>query len=220
MERKYWLERWQRRELGFHQQHVNRHLESFWERVGRRGDGPVLVPLCGKSLDLLWLRAQGLSVVGVELSPLAVEEFFSENRLEARVDQYGPFRRWSCDGITLLQGDLFELVAPLVADEPPCAIYDRASLVALPPEMRIRYASFVASHFAVAPVLLVSMEYDQRCKEGPPFSVEASEVERLYSEHYHIEPLYQREIIDENPRYRGFGIESLREVVYRLEPRS
>lgn len=41
----------------------------------------VFVPLCGKSLDMIWLAQQGHEVIGVELSPVAVEDFFRENGL-------------------------------------------------------------------------------------------------------------------------------------------
>src|SRR5665647_3863458 len=79
MEKDFWLERWEQEQTGFHQNEINPYLRQHWQHLA--GNGPVFVPLCGKSLDMLWLRKQGLDVVGVELSPIAVEAFFEENAL-------------------------------------------------------------------------------------------------------------------------------------------
>src|SRR4030042_914462 len=77
----FWLERWQRNEIGFHQPEINAHLQDFWGQLAVPAGGQVFVPLCGKSRDLLWLRARGHRVLGVELSPIAVRDFFAENAL-------------------------------------------------------------------------------------------------------------------------------------------
>ena len=89
MKAEFWLERWQRNEIGFHQGEINAHLQDYWDRVGLKEGGEVFVPLCGKSNDMLWLRAQGHRVLGVELSPLAVEAFFVENQLKPEVRSIG-----------------------------------------------------------------------------------------------------------------------------------
>jgi len=79
MDPQFWHERWQRNETGWHQREINAHLQDFWPQLQQPAGGRVLVPLCGKSRDLLWLRAQGHAVLGVEISPIAVREFFAEN---------------------------------------------------------------------------------------------------------------------------------------------
>ena len=61
-----WIERWQIGRTGWHEPQGNASLKRYWDLTGRR----VLVPLCGKSADLLWLESQGNSVTGVELSEL------------------------------------------------------------------------------------------------------------------------------------------------------
>ena len=41
----------------------------------------ILVPLCGKSKDLIWLQKHFHQVIGVELVPQAVKVFFEENQI-------------------------------------------------------------------------------------------------------------------------------------------
>ena len=74
MHPEFWLERWQQNQIGFHQARVNPYLQQFWPQLGIAQTGRVFVPLCGKSSDMLWLRAQGHEVVGVEFSELAVRD--------------------------------------------------------------------------------------------------------------------------------------------------
>ena len=219
MNNDYWLARWRDNMTGWHQPEINAHLQEFWGRLGCPADAQVFVPLCGKSRDMLWLRGQGHPVLGVEVSAKAVEEFFAENELEASRSDDGAFRCAAQDRVALLQGDFFALAAEHLAAVG--AVYDRASLVALTPELRKRYADHLQAIVpADAQILLVSMEYDQRKKEGPPFCVAEDEVRAHYEGRYTVEKLFDKEIIDENPRYRGFGIDSLREVVYHLIPKS
>jgi len=84
MEPHFWLERWRTGQIAFHQASVDRSLRRHWPALGISAGSRVLAPLCGKSLDLLWLHDQGLEVLGVELAVTAVESFFLENGLPAR----------------------------------------------------------------------------------------------------------------------------------------
>ena len=82
MEPGFWHERWERAEIGFHKQEINVHLQQFWNCLELPAGERVFVPLCGKSLDLLWLAGEDHPVTGVELSPIAVDAFFQENELQ------------------------------------------------------------------------------------------------------------------------------------------
>jgi thiopurine S-methyltransferase len=218
MERDFWLERWQRNEIGFHQREINAHLQDCWPLLGLAAGSPVFVPLCGKSRDLLWLRARGHTVLGVEISSIAVRDFFSENGLVARRSRQGGFERYEADGLAILCGDFFALTAADLAGV--AGVYDRASLIALPPDMRGRYAGQLAAILpARAEILLVTMDYPQTQMSGPPFAVRENEVHRLYAAHYDVTQLYTRDILAENPRFRERGLDSLTEQVYRLTPR-
>lgn len=89
MEPAFWQKRWADNQIGFHQAQVNPYLQKYWPRLQLAPASRVLVPLCGKSLDLAWLAGQGYRVLGVELSRQAVEGFFREHGLDADVLQYG-----------------------------------------------------------------------------------------------------------------------------------
>ncbi len=214
----FWHERWQRNEIGFHQPEINAHLQDFWGQLLVPAGGLVFVPLCGKSRDLLWLRARGHRVLGVELSPIAVRDFFAENALTPQVTRQGAFERYEADGLAILCGDFFDLTPELL--QGVTGVYDRASLIALPPELRTRYAGHSAAILpAVAGILLVTMEYPQNEMSGPPFAVREEEVRRLYANRYTVSNLFSKDILAENPRFRERGLSALAEKVYRLAPR-
>jgi thiopurine S-methyltransferase len=215
----FWHERWQRNEIGFHQPEINAHLQDFWAQLAVPAGGLVFVPLCGKSRDLLWLRARGHAVLGVELSPIAVRDFFAENALTPQVTRLGAFERYETDGLAVLCGDFFGLTPALL--QGVAGVYDRASLIALPPELRTRYAGHNAAILpSAAGTLLVTMEYAQNEMSGPPFAVREDEVRRLYEKRYTVTCLFSKDILAENPRFRERGLSALTEKVYRLAPRS
>ena len=217
MQREFWLERWQRNEIGFHQQEFNTHLQEFWRHLKVAPRGPVFVPLCGKSRDMLWLRSQGHAVVGVEISALALGDFFTEHGLTPQRIHRPPFDLWRADGIDLLCGDFFDLKPADLAGI--AAVYDRASLIALPPPLRERYAARLVELLPPGvEMLLVTMEYPEGQMQGPPFSVTEEEVRGLYARHFQVEALYTKDILGENPRFRERGLVRLVEKVYRLRP--
>jgi len=155
-----WLQRWSDNRIGFHQEKINSRLIQFWDRLGLNAGSRVFVPLCGKSLDMIWLKQSGYSVVGNELSEIACRDFFIENNLDYAESSFGKFNRYGGDDIVLLQGDFFDLTAENL--ESVSAVFDRASLIALPAEMRIQYANHLTSMLqSGSKVFLISMEYDQ-----------------------------------------------------------
>ena len=216
MEKAFWLHRWEKNRIGFHEDEVNSHLQAFWSRLALAPSARVFVPLCGKTRDLLWLRAQGHEVVGVEWSRIAVRDFFGDNRLTPDIVDAGAFEDWSTDGITLRCGDFFDLAAADV--EGVLAVYDRASLLALPPPRRSDYAAHLLHVLPPsAPILLITLEYAQSAMQGPPFAVHEDEVRTLYGRHRRVRVLYDRDILEESPKFRGRGVSSLHEKVYLLE---
>ena len=176
MDPDFWRARWERCEIGFNQ----RAPHGFLAKHGPSSlAGRVMAPLCGKSVDMLWLRAAGHEVAGIELSAIACEAFFAENAIPVERRREGAFDVFRADGITLWCGDLFD--APDAAWEGIGSVYDRAALVALPPPLRARYAAVVGerARAAGAPILLVTYEHPRG--SGPPFSVSEDEVRRLYA---------------------------------------
>ena len=218
MELSFWHDRWERAEIGFHKSEINTHLQQFWSALDLLPGQRVFVPLCGKSLDLLWLAGAGHPVTGVEISPIAVAAFFQENGLQPRRRQEGAFEIWEQDEIRILHGDFFALEPDHLAD---CVgVYDRASLIALPPALRERYVAHLSTLLPPAlQMLLVTLEYDQSAMSGPPFAVDESEVHRLYAATHDIEMLYVMDTLDETSRWRERGVTWLFERVYRLTHR-
>ena len=214
MKKEFWLERWERAEIGFHQDEINPYLLQHWPELHAAG-GEVFVPLCGKSLDMVWLRKQGHAVLGVELSSIAVQDFFSQSGQIPRRVSSEKFDSCEADQIRILCGDFFDLGKDDLAKV--SAVYDRASMVALPPEMRERYVRHLVSILPPAtPILLITFDYPQAEMPGPPFAVAVSEVEALYRGHAKISLLAQHDVLAQNPRFQQRGMSRLQENIFLL----
>jgi thiopurine S-methyltransferase len=173
----YWLERWQAGHIGFHRTDVNPRLAQYHARVLGQCVR-VLVPLCGKSVDLEWLVVQGHEVVGIELSELAARAFFTERGFEPERRSEGAFIAYSHGGVKILVGDFF--AATPTEQGSFDGVYDRAALIALPEEMRERYVSRLRTLLTPkARVLLLTLHFD--APGGPPFSVASEEVHAAYA---------------------------------------
>lgn len=219
MEIDFWHRRWQKNEIGFHQERINLHLQSFWPSLDIKPPATVFVPLCGKSKDMVWLAEQGFEVLGIELSTIAIEDFFKENKLTPKIETGPLFKRYRSERITLLEGDFFDLQATDL--DQVGAVYDRASLIAFPPDMRPRYTRHLCSLLPAGTLtLLISLEYPEHEMNGPPFSVHEGEVQQLFATEMHIEKLRELDVLQENPRFIQRGLSALREKVYKLTRRS
>lgn len=187
MDPDFWRRKWEQNEIGFHEGAANAMLAAHFDRLSLRPGARVLIPLCGKSHDIWWLRARGFDVVGAELHPQAVEALFAERGVTPATIDEGRFRRFSAEGVEILAGDIFDLTAADIG--PVDAIYDRAALVAMPPAMRARYAAQLLALGRGAPQLLVSLIYDQNAAAGPPFSVDEATIAQVYGGAYRIDLL-------------------------------
>ncbi|MBB6291245.1 MULTISPECIES: thiopurine S-methyltransferase [unclassified Pseudomonas] len=215
MEPKFWQERWARNQIGFHLPEVNPYLLRYWPSLTLAQGAKVLVPLCGKSLDLMWLASNGYHVLGVELSEQAVDAFFREQNLTPRITWHGVFKVYQADLIEIWCGDFFALDAGALAD---CtALYDRAALIALPPLMRAQYAEQLNSLLRPGcQGLLITLDYDQTQKAGPPFAVTDDEVKVLLGLQWCLEVLEAQDILDESWKFVQDGVTRLEERAYRL----
>lgn len=214
LRREFWLERWRNQQIGFHQDAIHPSLGEHWSTLGVPAGAPVFVPLCGKSRDMLWLRAQGHAVLGVEFSEIAVRDFFAENDLEASVADDGRFKRYEADGVTLLCGDFFDLTPADLAGV--AGVYDRAALIALPPDLRARYARKMRECLPErADILLVSVNYPEGEMGGPPFAVPEDEVRRLFPEDS-VNLLSTADVLAKSPHLRERGLTSLKEQVFHI----
>ncbi|MGV8921600.1 MAG: thiopurine S-methyltransferase [Pseudomonas sp.] len=219
MQPEFWHKRWADNQIGFHSSKVNPYLQRFWGGLGVPEGARVLVPLCGKSLDLAWLAGQGLHVLGVELSEKAVEDFFTEQQLEVQVSQRGPFKVYNAHSIEVWCGDIFALTAEDVVN--CAALYDRAALIALPPEMRQRYAHHLTQILPGAcQGLLITLDYQQSEIDGPPFSVPDSEVQHLLSAAWQLDLVEECDVLASSAKFVQAGATRLAERVYRLGRRT
>ncbi len=211
MEPAFWLRCWQQDQLGWQLDAVHPLLsQAPADWLDHR---PVFVPLCGKSLDLLFL-AQHSAVTGVELSERACVDFFRENGLAVEVEQQADFVRYQAANISLYQGDFFALTPIQVGVCP--RIYDRAALIALPESMRQLYVRQLRTLLPQADLLLLSLEYPAAEKQGPPFSVPAAEISQLFN-FATVHQLQQRDLTGQGFGRRRFDTSSLVETSWRIQ---
>jgi len=191
VDRAYWEEVWREEEQGFHQAQVNPHLQRFWSRLGLAPEARVLVPLCGKSLDMSWLLSEGHDVIGVDLSRRAQEEFLASRPEPIRFSEQGEVTLAYQGALLFAAGDVFHLRQEMLRSVD--AVYDRAALVALPAAVRQNYAFFLAQCLKPGAQILLITRQAPEPREAPPFNIDAQEVSRLYSSNFTIEKLYQQD---------------------------
>lgn len=218
MDADFWLKRWRDGATGFHMSRVTPLLEKYWSTLELPATARVLVPLCGKSLDMGWLAAQGHAVLGVELAPVAVEQFFDEQGLTPETHDSPAGKHYVAGQVEIICGDIFDLDPATLSS---CSgVYDRGAMVALPPEMRKRYARRVYGGLAPAyRGMLLTLEYDQSLMDGPPFSVKADEIRNLLDVHTRSSVIDKMDIISKEPKFQARGLTQLDSVVWRLEGR-
>ncbi len=214
MKKDYWVQKWQSGDTRFHLEKAHPQLVRHF---GLKEKQKVFVPFCGKTKDLLWLRDQGHEVIGCEWSHFACEAFFSENGLEPKLSTQQGFTIYQTKNLQIWNGDFFEL--PLAVFQDVSAWYDRAALIAIPAETRLRYAQRVKAAFqkANAPnweLLLITAEYEDAKIEGPPFCVMPEEVQRLFGSFLKVEELERSTdpVLSAHPKFQG---QKSWEVVYR-----
>jgi thiopurine S-methyltransferase len=211
----FWLNRWRTAQIGFHQASADRHLKAYWPLLELAANSPVFVPLCGKSLDLMWLRERGHSVTGVELSPVALESFVMEHGIPAQRRVLADFDVYAAERLKLYRGDLFKITRAQLGDT--AAVYDRAALISWMPAAREAYVKHLTSLTSKGTqTLLIVVEFPAEQMQGPPFPLTRDTIQSLYSGHYSIEELARHEILELEPRLRARGLSELREVCYRM----
>jgi len=187
MDTEYWHNKWQADDIGFHQADGNPLLQTYFKELSLPVGSRVFVPLCGKTRDIDWLLSQGYRIAAAELSELAVQQLFADLRLEPATTATRGLKHYSAPDLDIFVGDIFQLTREML--DGVDAVVDRAALVALPEEMRVRYVRHVTDITGQARQLLVTFEYDQSQMPGPPFSISNEEISRHYENSYRISPL-------------------------------
>jgi len=178
MEHAFWKSRWDEGRTGFHRAEASPELVRWADEVLVER-AAALVPLCGKSLDLLWLAQRFGQVVGVEFVRDAVVELFDALGVTPTIRVVAGAEVFGHANLNVIVQDIFAVTA---AELPPIsAVWDRAALIALPPDVRGRYAAHIQSLMgAAARGLLVTIDYPQGLMPGPPFAVSDDEVTTRY----------------------------------------
>lgn len=203
MQLDYWLEKWKTGDTKFHMADVNEFLVQHYENLA---PSTFFVPLCGKTLDMLWLATRGHKVVGVELSQIACDAFFSENKLSYEIKAVDGFILYFNESIQIWCGDIFQL--PEHAYKDVNFIYDRAALFALPLDLRLQYVEklkSIAAQSKKLQMLLLSIEYQQNLVQGPPFSLSNHDINNYYHDVFEIKqqsmPCGYISFLKQNPKF-------------------
>lgn len=208
----FWLDRWKAGRIGFHQEGINLKLIEFWPALAK--NSRVLVPLCGKSNDMIWLAEQGYEVTGVELSSLAVIQFLGDNDLSYETHQEGDLKIHTVNGglsLRIIEGDYFQF-----SEKDFDACYDRAAMVAMPDSKRAEYVTHTLKRLSPsACVLLISLQYDGDT-QGPPFSVAEESIPLLWGNR--IQKIASENLVQTNPQYKEQGHSTFDESVWRIQP--
>lgn len=206
----FWHNRWVTDQIGWHRTEVNEMLVKHWPSLELPSKAEVLVPLCGKSLDMVWLAEQGHDVVGFELVRHAVESFFQERKVEPKKESLGRHRKYTSSPFTVIQGDLFDIGEKTVQAD---AWYDRAAMIALPNDVRAAYVEQLRRQTKPGAVgLLITYAYPQHEMEGPPFALHDEDVRRFYTDGFEVDQLDHVELEDERER----GLSSITLSVFKI----
>ncbi|WP_052610374.1 hypothetical protein [Bacteriovorax sp. BSW11_IV] len=212
VEKDFWIEAWDKGMTGFHQSAPNKVLTTIGPKIFNKTKN-VFVPLCGKSLDMLWLLENGHNVIGVEIAEKAVEDFFIENSLSFEIEKNEKFSIYRSKNIALYLGSFFDLTKE---DLGKFDVYDRASIVALPKEMRQKYAQHLCNlSSGDTKILMQTYEQTQVPDVGPPFSILEDEIMNLFENHYSIEILNRGDSVVPK-RHQNAGATKTQFVVYHL----
>lgn len=189
MKSDFWIERWKTNDTPWQ---LSAPEPLLVRHFPKRAAQNVLVPLCGKTVDLLWLQEQGHKVTGVELSDIACHSFFKDAKIDYKTQGVRNFEVFESKNIKIWCGDFFALQND---DLPKLdSIYDRAALIALPTDLRKKYAERITEIVQARgsenfEMLLILKEKIGSTHEGPPFLVSLDELQSIYASHFKIEAL-------------------------------
>ena len=206
----FWHHRWHNQKIGWHRKMYNDLLLKNWSKINATEGGNVFVPLCGKSLDMLWLAEQGHTIVGLEMVPQAIESFFIENQFHFDIVEFGKHRKYSSQPFTIFQGDFFDISTGLIQAD---AWYDRAALIAIDPSNRKEYVNQISKQTKSGAVgLLITFAYPQEQMQGPPFALQDHTVRDLFSDGFELELLEKIFLEDEKER----GLTNISSSVFKI----
>ncbi|GAB3246327.1 hypothetical protein GCM10027347_01110 [Larkinella harenae] len=209
MEQQAWAAWWTPSDTRFYRQDVHpyvlKHLSPFAVM-----DKTVFVPLCGRSLDLVYFSQFADRVVGVEPTESLILQFFTENGLA--YEKIG--KRYISNNLTIFCDDLFALTPGEVGEID--LVYDRASLVALPLPLRVGYLQKMEELTAPGTqYFLTTLEYAP-AMDSAPFSVVPEEVYG-YFPNYLIRHVENPAVSHHHMTGRHFRLDYLKEHGFMMQ---
>ena len=194
----FWHHRWETQQIGWHREIYNDLLTKHWDSIGAPDGGKVLVPLCGKSLDMMWFASEGYTVIGSEMVNQAIQTFFAENGLRPKITKDGNHVQHTCELFTIFEGNFFDIEEDTIQAD---SWYDRAAMIAIPPERREDYVEQLRNLTKENAVgLLITFAYPPEEMDGPPFALHDEDVHRLFSEGFEVQCLETMDLTDEKDR--------------------
>lgn len=212
-----WQQSWRDGRMAFHQAEVNPLLAHYWSSLGLPAGSTVFVPLCGRSLDLVWLAEQGHQVIGCELSPVAVRDFFRLQRVQPRRTKQGALTLWQHGAIRIYCGDFFALTPEHLGTI--AAVYDRAALTALPESARSGYVEHLRRLTPEnCPVFLLTAEDPEEGETDDRFPEISSEITHLYRARFAIDLAHSERRLETRREADGNPPQCIELRLYRLLP--
>lgn len=214
MSNKIWKAMWKRNDIDFHQPIANPLLKTYLPRLQLVAGDRVLVPLCGKSLDMNVLLESGYRVVGVELSNIAVQAYFDASNIIPKREKKAHFTRWYYDDVEIWCGDIFNLTSSDIGHIK--TLYDCTSLTALPPEIRQNYVRHFYERLEKnSQILLLTTESPDLMILNSAATID-QEVQSLYQQYYQIQLLYGQRVLKTDPQFPLQPMQPLEEKVYLI----
>lgn len=218
MEAQFWLNKWQKNEIGFHLPKPHPWLVALWPQLSHQQESlHVFLPLCGKSLDIDFFLQLGHQVTANELSDDAVKAVFERLGWQPKMTPWEGGQCYQAHNLTIYAGDFFKLNPTQLSKVQ--WVYDRAALIALPQDMRGLYTHHLVQVCPSAQQCLITLDYQQTLMQGPPFALSDNEVKQHYQATYAITELKSANIIEHEPRFAQNGLPELFQRVYQLTPK-
>ena len=215
MEPNFWTKRWQEGEIGFHREDAHNYLIQYWQTLKLEPETEVLVPLCGKSTDMVWLAGRATTSLGSSCHRSPWMPSSPSRNLQPTTRVSGPFMIKEAGPYTIWCGDIFTLPPDVTKDI--SAVYDRAALVAFPPAMQASYAAKLATLTpAGVPTMLVGLAYRQGEISGPPFSTPLPQVAMLFGPTHSLAIVESRDGLEQSQNLKERGVSWLEELLYIL----
>jgi len=217
MENEFWIQAWKEGQTRFHLSEINPNLLNYVDQNPKLTQEKmnIFVPLCGKTLDLIFLRDLGHNVYGIELSQLAVEEFFKQNDISYKIKDVGDLKAYCSKGITIYLGDFFKLTKDLLSNIG--LIYDRAAIVALPESMRkIYFEKLTQLLEKETKILMISFERVPQTDHGPPHSIPRQEIVNYCEGNFLYKVLNESKEKINSSKLQEVGITHMTRIIFEL----